>query len=340
MKMKISKINQIKCTVGCILLLLTMALPAAAQDYDKIAQTGFQFLSVSSDAKASALANAATALPLRAGSLFFNPAGMAEMKNRFDLAFSMNQWIADIRYNTFSAAVSPAKGRYGVFGVSVQSVDYGEIIGTRVAPNLDEGYIETGNFNPDAGCFGLGYARQLSDHFLVGGQIKWARQRLGENLLPTADGDSLTVKNELTPMAFDFGTLYKTGFKSLQFGMSVRNFSKEVKYAQDSFQLPLAFALGIAMDMLDWFADEHEMHSLLFSIDAVHDRSHREQLLMGMDYTFLNTLSLRLGYTLGNDEDNVTLGFGFTSFGIVLDYAYTPFGVFDSVQRVSARFSL
>jgi hypothetical protein len=59
---------------GC--LLLTNGL---AQDNQKLAQSGFQFLSVVSDARAAAMAEAMTSLEIGSSALFFNPAGMADM---------------------------------------------------------------------------------------------------------------------------------------------------------------------------------------------------------------------------------------------------------------------
>ena len=314
------------------------AVCGQTQEYEKIAQTGFQFLSVSSDAQASALANATTSLEMKSSALFYNPATMATMQQSIDIAFSLNQWIAEINHNNFSAAFRPAGGRFGVVGVSVQTVDYGDLLGTIVAAN-EQGFLETGAFSPNSGAIGLGYAKALNNHFSVGGQVKYAHQQLGENIIP-ADTLTTTIKNELTPYAFDFGTLYKTGFKSLQFGMSVRNFSKEVKFAQESFQLPLVFSLGVSMDLLDFFELGGPQQSAVLSIDATHFRAHREQILVGLNYTLLDLLALRLGYVGGNDEDNFTFGFGVSYIGVVFDYAYTPFGVFDSVQRISARFSL
>jgi hypothetical protein len=332
----------------CAILLAWCVFTASGigQTYEKIAQTGFQFLSVSSDARASALAEAATSLEMSSSSLFFNPAGMASMSKTFDASFSMNKWIADINHNAFSVAFRPTQGKYGVFGISVLSVDYGDIIWTTVANN-EQGFIDSndpaftgGIGETGANSIGLGYARALSDHFSIGGQVKRVHQSLGENAVTVTDSTTAIVKNQLTPLAFDFGTLYKTGFKSLQFGMSVRNFSKEIKYSEESFELPLVFTLGISMNLFDLVKWQGVQQSAVLSIDATHYRSHREQLLVGMDYTLMDALSLRLGYIFGNDENNVTFGFGLSYFGVVLDYAYTPFGVFDSVQRISARFSL
>src|SRR3972149_1001293 len=116
MKRKISKAG-VGSLMGCLLF-----LNGFAQENEKLAQTGFQFLSVVSDARAAAMAEAMTSLQTGSSALFFNPAGMADLPTYFDLTASNNQWIADITHYAFSAAISPAKGRYGVLGFSVQSV--------------------------------------------------------------------------------------------------------------------------------------------------------------------------------------------------------------------------
>jgi len=309
-----------------------------AEENKKLAQTGFQFLSVASDARATAMANAVNSLEFGSAALFFNPAGMANMPQFIDLSLSNNKWIADINHNTFSVAISPWRGKYGVVGVSVQTVDYGELQGTVVADN-SLGYIDTGTFSPSAMAIGVGYARALSDRFAVGGQVRWVRQELGEATIPETDTTTTRVDNRLTPFSFDFGTLYKTGFKSLTFGMSVRNFSQEIKYEEEGFQLPLVFTLGVSMNVLELMPFKGPQQALILSIDATHYRSHPEQLLFGLDYRLLNLVSLRGGYVVGNEEDNLTFGFGFSQFGIVFDYAYTPFHSFANVQRITARFS-
>lgn len=314
------------------------AAMGAAQENRKLAQTGFQFLSVTSDAKAGALGGAVTSLEWQSSALFFNPAGMAQGERLFDVSLSLNQWIADINHNTVSLALRPAEARYGVFGISVQAVDYGEVLGTVVADN-DQSYIDTGTLSPSALAIGVGYARALSDRFAVGGQMKWVRQNLGNSIIPASDSTTTAVKNQLSVLAFDFGTLFKTGVKSLAFGMSVRNFSEEIEYADESFQLPLLFALGVSANLMDWIKWDEARQAMIFSIDATHPRDHPEQLIFALEYKLRDVLSLRGGYITSNDEDGPTFGFGLSKFGLQLDYAYTPFGVFDNVQRFTARFS-
>jgi hypothetical protein len=319
-----------------------------AQENQKLAQTGFQFLSVVSDARASAMAEAMTSLQLGSSALFFNPAGMASMADFLDMTASINQWIADIRHQTFSLALSPAQGDYGVIGFSMQYVDYGEFFGTRVNPGVPKGYDDTGIFTLNALALGVGYAKQLTDRFSIGGQVRWVRQDMGEsmtavNIRTDTTGrrlaDTSYVTNKLTPFIFDFGTQFKTGIKSLVFGMSVRNFSEEVKYAEEGFQTPLMFTLGISMNLIDLLG-EIEGQSLYMSIDASHYRDHPEQVKVGLEYRFMDMLSLRGGYANDNGGNGMSYGVGVSQFGFAFDYAYMPFGVFDKVQRVTVRFSM
>ncbi len=327
-------------------LLFVFLLPGSgfAGEHEKLAQTGFQFLSVISDARAAAMAEAMTSLEFGSGALFFNPAGMANMNAFIDMTASTNQWIADISHNTFSLAVNLARGNYGVFGFSVQNVNYGEFYGTRVDKSKDLGYVDTEIFELNSMAVGVGYAKSLTDRFSVGGQARWVKQDLGESMVPIISAEQDTalkgVTNDLTPIAYDFGTQFKTGFKSLVFGMSVRNFSKEIKYVEEGFQLPLVFNLGISMNMMDFFKNSPFRNSLFLAVDATHFRSHSEQVKVGLDYRLMDILSLRGGYVSNNDEDSFSYGLGVEYMGLAFDYAYTPFGVFGNVKRMTVRFSL
>ncbi len=332
----ISKFQKISKRIIPMVFILLIMNPLIAQD--KLAQTGFQFLSVSPDGRGSALGDAMTTLEMGSSSLFFNPAGMARMNGMIDISATQNNWIADITHNAFSLAIKPAGGRYGVFGVTYRSVDYGKIQGTMVWGN-EAGYIDTEIFKPTAYSAGLGYAKTLTDKFSVGGQIKYTGQQLGKSVVPVGEDSLKTKRNVTQATAFDFGTIYKTGFKSLAFGMSVRNFSQEIKFEKEDFQLPLTFCIGISFDLLD-LVNGFENQGLLMSVDAVHPRSHPEQLKLGFEYNLASMFFVRAGYISNSDEDNLTYGFGLRQFGLAVDYAYTPFGVFDNVQRFTLRFSL
>ena len=314
---------------------------AFAEDNVKLAQTGMQFLSVVSDARAAAMAGAMTTVPLRSASLFFNPACMADMREEVDVAFSRTWWIANIQHNMVSVSFRPENGDYGVFGLSFQGVDYGDdIYGTRVDASVPQGYVDTGTLEASGMAIGLGYAKAISEPFSVGGQVRWVRQHLGESLVPVAGGGTELKKNQQGVFAFDFGTVFRTGLKSFAFGMSVRNFSREVTYEQESFPLPLTFTLGVSMDAMDFFSDRSLVNSVLVSVDAVHNRDYYEQVFFGLDCKVLDVLSVRGGYITSSDEAGFSVGAGVTKFGAAVDFAFAPFGVFDNVHRISVRFSM
>ena len=312
---------------------------AFAQEYKKLAQTGMKFLSVSLDPRATGMGDAVTAVFSRSSGMLYNPSVMAELDGIADLSFGTTNWIADINYIYGTGAINLFDGDYGVFGVSLVAVDYGEFIGTIVAPN-DNGYLEVGTFKPTAVSIGLGYANQLSQKFSVGGNVKYVRQSMGTAVSGfDAAGNRKVEENAVDVMAFDFGIIYHTGFKSLDFGMCVRNFATEIQYKDEDFQLPIIFRIGVAFNAFDIVDIDRNMHSLLLAVDASHPRDYPEQISMGAEYLFMNSFAVRGGYTFPTDEQEFSAGLGFrqalSDFKFAIDYSYTPFGIFDKVHRVS-----
>ena len=317
----------------CLSFLLLFGVVKGSEN-KKLAQTGFQFLSVTSDARSGGMADAMTTIHGKSVSLFFNPAGLSRQTELFDINFSSNEWIAGIKHEAVSLSVSPKNGQYGVFGFSLLNVDYGELQGTMVWDN-DQGFIDTETFYPTALALGLGYGRALSESFSVGGQIKKAYQYLGHNVVPVTDSSKVIQNNVSDALAFDFGTIYKTDWHGFTFGMSVRNFSDETQYAYDGFQLPLTFRIGGSLDLLSFVSSIGEKQGLLLAVDALHPRSHPERVNLGLEYSFMNIAYARVGYLYNYDEQGLTYGAGVNVGPLKIDYALTPFGVFDNVSRIS-----
>lgn len=305
----------------------------------KSAQTGFQFLSIPADARSAAMAEAVTSLEMNSRSLFSNPSCMDFMEKTVDISLSQNTWIAGIVHNNLSMSFSPFGGRWGTAGVAYRGINYGDIQGSAVSSANPNGYILTDIMTPTANSIGLSYAKKLNDRFAVGGQVSKVNMNYGEMIISASEtGDSTsTVSYSSSPIALDFGTIYKMGIESLQFGMSIRNFSDEVKYENEGFQLPLAFTLGISADVLD-FTPLKKIHSLMVSIDATHYRERPEQIKIGLEYTLMNFIALRCGYVNNSDENAFSFGAGVSKFGFGFDYAYVPFKSFDAIQMITLRF--
>jgi len=333
-----------------MIIIIVFLVNSVSYAQKKLAQTGFQFLSVGTNARATAMGEAFTTVEGSSDALFYNPAGLASVPAFIEISLNKMKWLADIEYISGNLALNFKNGRYGVFGLSFLTVDYGKFLWTRVADN-EQGFedyetsadLGTGGLaDPRAHMIGLGYAKQLSASFSVGGQVKYVYQSLGKSIIPvyTETDTSIKLKEySLGELAYDFGTQYRTGFKSLVFGMSIRNFSKEIRYEKEGFQMPLTFKIGVSMNIVDFMPDLSNYHSLFISIDAAHPRSYPEFLNIGGEYVFQNMLALRVGYISNQNDYDITFGFGIRKFGFELDYSYMPFTIFEDVNRVSVKFS-
>jgi hypothetical protein len=344
-----TRYKHITMAICLVALVLAWQSVSAQETQDiegqKLAQTGMKFLSQSVDARAAALGNAMTALGEGSSTaMFYNPAAMAHMEDFSHLALGRVQWIGDISYNAGSIALQPANGAYGVVGVSVMSVDYGEFLGTIRAEN-EEGFVDTGTFSPSALSVGVGYARALTDQFSLGANVKYAGQHLGTSILGYDEEGSRTYRERsMNTFAVDFGVLYDTGFRSLNFAVNARNFSREQVYVEENFELPLLVSIGFSMDVFEMVQRQSDAHGFLLTVDASHPRDYPEQVKVGGEYQFMDILAVRAGYAFPEDERNLSLGAGLQTavneFDFSFDYAFTQFGRFGNVNRLSVSIGL
>ena len=97
------------------------------------------------------------------------------------------------------------------------------------------------------------------------------------------------------------------------------------------------------MNLLNLFEDE-SIHNLTLSLDAVHPRDYTERMHFGLEYSFKNMFFLRGGFKTNYDEENFSVGTGFSypigNFKLALDYAYVNFTNFDAVHMFSFDFNL
>jgi len=331
-------------TVILIGFVLLSAIPVFGQysevERDRRGQTGMKFLSVSLDARSAAMADAVTSQIASSSAMFYNPASLGWFEGTLDASLGQTQWIADVTYNAAGIAYNTP---IGVFGLSGVMVDYGEVTETiRTDETTDDGtqgYEIIGSLNPSALAIGVTYARALTNRFSIGGNVKLARQSLGD-VAVARDVGNLEEKNyALSTAVFDFGILYRTGFKSLNLAMSARNFSQELTYAEESFELPLNFRIGVSMDVMDLTAMDPGMHSLVLSVDTERPRDFSEQVKLGAEYLLMNKFAVRAGYIAPTDEQGLSFGFGLNNIaGLDIDYAYSQFGIFGNVNRFMIKY--
>jgi len=329
-----------------IFLLLTQfvwfAGEAKSREFDNLGTSGAQFLKIDVDARVVGLGGANVAFSKGAMALYYNPAGIANMDKR-SLAFSYTDWIADIKYNYF-AFQTPVSG-FGNIGIHVAALTMGDMEKTTL--EQPDGTGES--FGANGWVVGISNAYQLTNRFSFGVTAKYIHEQI----------------SELTSgaLAFDFGTLYYTGFRTLRIAMSTRNFGGDTKfdgneletsYDQDnnpstapvlirlkteSHPLPLSFRLGVAYDF-----EFNEQSKLMAALDGYNTRDRGQQASLGLEYSWRDRLAVRAGYKMRTDEEGLALGAGYDfdipRFGIIgISYAWTDLGRLQSAHRFSLNMS-
>jgi len=318
------------CSVSLLILIFMVTNPAHA-GMKKLGQAGMTFLNIGGSARASGMANIFDFAKNDLGSVFYNPAGLATVENR---SFYLNytQWIADMSVSHM--AISWDFGKYGVFALHGQLMDYGDIKGTTIDPNSTAGYQDIGNISDvSAMSVGIGYGIKMTDKFSIGGNIKYISQKLGHT--DTYAGDVVETANkanDISDVAFDFGTLYDVGIRSIILSMSVRNYAAQQLYENEEFQIPQTFKIGIAADLFELFGLANENNTAVLAIEGVDARIQPQYVNAGVEYTWMNMLALRFGWNTNHYQDDLSaysLGAGFilnsSSFLGKVDISYSAF---------------
>lgn len=343
------KKRRYKIPAVALCLLLAVSCVGYASEFSRVGSTGAQFLKIGMGARYIGLGEASTAVVNDAYSMFWNPAGMAQMAET-EFAFTNVNWIQDVQLN-YVSFVKPM-GFGGTFGLSMTILDVGDMEETTVwEPN------GTGNtFNASSFALAAGYAHNLTDRFALGFKIKYVSERISE---VNARG-----------FAFDFGTQYETGIRNLRMGLNISNLGPEMKfsgpdlnfkyrrddsdnpndpvnsdnsnydpvnasYATEGYDLPLIFRLGVAYDFM-----RAENSVWTVAAEAKHPNDNVQQVSLGTEYSWNQTIALRAGYKFRYEEEGLSLGGGVIlnptpGTGLVIDYAWSDFGRLQSVHRFS-----
>ncbi len=329
----------------CITLMFGLVHVLPAQQFAKVGTAGSQFLKIGAGARNVGLGNACVAVVDDASSMFWNPGGLAMVKN-YNVLISNVQWFADIQMNV--VGIAKTFPSLGSFGVSAMVLGSGDMDITTY--KYQEGTGE--QFSKNDVMIGLSYARYLTDKFSFGGTIKYVREDYGSI-------NDYTGEDEIaSAWSFDLGAIYQTGFKSLRLGIAIMNFGPEMQipgqYADivgfDSdtqqyitepyddyrpYHLPLIFRAGFAYDLFD-----SPLNKFTVSGDLVHPNDNVEQINLGGEYWFKNIIALRGGYIGNHDAANFSVGgslrLSLSGLGAAsIDYSYTDFGILDLVHQMA-----
>lgn len=320
-----------------LILFIVFTLNLFAQN-PNLGTSGAQFLQIPIGARNTALGSAVVGLTDDASSIFWNPAGIANIQST-SLHFSFFNWFKFFDVNAFSIARNI--GDLGTIGASILVLNMEKMeITTELEPNGTGRYFDAQDL-----AVGLTYARNLTDRFRFGITAKYIYQRIWNE---TSNG-----------VAFDIGTQYTLDFKNLTIAMAMTNFGPDLnmsgpdlnvvhdrnktfplnrltpaRLATDDYPLPLHFQVGIGMDLFNT-----EFMKSRITIDASHPNDNQERLHFGTEIYFFDMLAIRGGYKHNYDDENFTFGGGiktvFADYKFSFDYSYSAFKILPNVHRIS-----
>ncbi|MEE1507525.1 MAG: PorV/PorQ family protein, partial [Candidatus Neomarinimicrobiota bacterium] len=305
---------------------------------NKVGTTIFQFLKVMPDAQSTGMGDAVTSTVNNANAVFHNPAGLSDVKKR-DISLSFYEYFFDVKTTSISLAYK--MGLYGTLGFHFINTDIGKIEVTSV-DHL--GFSDDGTYNPgltgetispNQMVAGLSLAKSLTDKFSFGVTSKYVREDL---VMASADG-----------FVFDFGLVYKTGYRSIQTSAVIRNFGPEISFSDDeittnnsdfeSYPPPQTLVIGVSGFIISsaspmFFRSEEQ--SLRAAFEIVGPRDYGQQYNTGLEWGYQDLLFIRTGYKFNYDTQGINFGMGVRINNFRGDYSYASYGKYlSNIHRIS-----
>jgi hypothetical protein len=340
------------------LALLLPALLLTAGNPDRQGESGAAQLLLNPFAPSAGLHSLTTSMVYGVEAMRINPAGIGRMpgKTQVQIGHALYLQGTDIGLNALGLA--QRIGENGTFGLSLMSVDFGDIPVTTV--NQPEGtgtFLELSFFN-----LGLGYSHNFDDKIYVGFLVR---------------GVSESTSNiSAFGLALDAGIQYVSGEnKEFKFGISLRNIGNRMSYAGQglatagpapdesnysltynqraaAFEMPSQLNIGISLDLLTGL----ERHRLTLVGNFTGSPFSRDQLGGGIEYSFNEVFSVRGGYRAELSSDDVILESLYsgpsagasiqvplsreTNSSFSIDYGYRATRVFDGTHNIGIRLDL
>ena len=283
--------------------------------------------------------------------MYWNPAGLSMLQGSAELMFSHMNYLASIGVEY--AAAGAKMGEYSVVGISVQSLDFGDIPVTTV--ELPDGTGET--YSPTFLTLGFTYSRMMTDKISFGATAKLISEKI---LRQTANG-----------VAFDFGLQYRSSISGLAFGVTLKNLGPTMSFdgpdLESKLQLP-GTEPGSQPRAVRTLAQEFELPSTLdfgvsyerqlqaningrVSTSFEHHNYSYDNIKVGVELGYQNLLFVRGGYLLSTDTPEDEKVYTFTVGGgvhfhmaenltVSLDYAYRQAEFFGDNQVFALKVGL
>ena len=298
------------------LSILAALLFAATQ----ISAQSVPFLNVNSDPHAAAMGGNTLTIGENAFTATNNASAMAFSQNKFRVGGSYNSWQPDYMDNSIIGFAGFATiGKKWAIGIG------GKIFGYQSYEITDSYGKPKGEFSPKESAFEGAIAYRISESISAGVNVRSISSKLAK------DGSASTI-------GADVSLTYKKGNTTL--AAAATNLGGSIDYGmKTTYDLPSMVKFGGAY--IFNIADEQNL-----SVNLEGDILMSDSAFMGsaaVEYSLKNTLNLRAGYHMGNEEaipSYASFGFGLNFKAFNIDAAYLMGGGENSVLNGSFGVSL
>jgi hypothetical protein len=201
--------------IGAVLLCvsLVLAFGTTFAQNQRIGTAAATELLIPVGARDMALGGSTIANSSGVEAIHWNPAGLGRLTHAAEAMFSTMSYLADTRMSY--GAVAAQFGEFGVMGLSIRSLDFGDIPMTTVD---DPEGLAGRTYSPTYMTLALTYGRALTDAISAGATAKLISERIDR---VSAGG-----------FAFDLGLQYDglVGVSGLQLGVVVKNIGPQISY--------------------------------------------------------------------------------------------------------------
>lgn len=252
-------------------------------------RTAADFLQIGQGAQAAGMGGAFTAMSSGAMATYWNPAGLSGLDHT-EVAVGHFSWYQDITVE--QASMARPLTDLAVIGASVTYVNYGDIEG------FDNVGVSTGQISAYDFMGGLSIGFVLNDHLSAGVTAKIINQKLDEY--------------SATAFAGDFGLRYH--LNGVDLAASVTNLGSQIKFDQESEDLPSAARFGIAARPFGG--------GLITSFELEQGFKGDMIVRQGLEMGFTERYYIRTGYDYVPSQEGRSLATGLAfGAGVDLDFA-------------------
>jgi hypothetical protein len=305
-------------------ILLISSMNAKAGNDDRRGTAGASSLLINPWTRSAGWGGVNTACGKGIDALFSNVAGLGRITGT-EANFSYTNWLDNSGIGVSSFGVGQSLGSYGVLGLSVSSMNFGD---NKVTKVLSPEVGDNGTFSISVMNIGVSYAKAFSTSIYGGATLKIINEGI----------DNVTA----TGFALDAGIQYVTGEDyEIKFGIALKNWGPSMSYSGDGLSINGTYSNSNHSQSLEQRSQEFEIPSSL-NIGASYDflfgeKTHRltvagnfasmafsrDQYTLGLEYGFGKLFMVRAAYTyqdkitnsIYNQDDGATTLFNGLSLG-------------------------